>query len=473
MVKRYPVLKEDIYFAKIHTDSGLQVRIRNTTTEKDFKPTPDTVALLTLCTGTNTVDEIIAILSEQSGEPADTLVEDVTAIVKVLQEKGILTIATSPLKRSILPAKEIKGKYLTESTQIEITNRCNLSCVHCVNNSGEPCPDELTTGEILSLIDTLSSMGVQRIIFTGGEPLLHPDLFQILEHARKAPMIVDIFTNGTLLTEENVKKFKKLGIRQFAVSIDCINESIHDAFRGQKGALRRTLHGIKLLKEAEFPVRISISIAQLNKNDIIDTIMYLEEHDLKPYQMAEVNFSGRGLEGVAVSPEEYYQVMVEQLTYRKEFSNEIKAPVLKPEGGCGIAQSEICIKSDGTILPCHACLRDMGVGNVRDVDLAEFWDNNETLEMFRGMRAENDTACRDCRYLAFCEGCIANAFTLERKIRSYDPYACARQKAYDTVFAAEEMAEEYSEDINFREEDNKTSLFGGEGGGSGSGGAPG
>jgi radical SAM protein with 4Fe4S-binding SPASM domain len=274
-------------------------------------------------------------------------------------------------------------------------------------------------------------MGVHRLTLTGGEPLLHPDLFEIVKYARKIPMTVTIFTNGTLITEEHVDKFKKLGVK-VVISVDSFNEQTHDTFRGKKGALKKTLQGITLLRAGGLPVSISVSVSQLNKHELVDTLKYFREHNLTDYQVTEVNISGRGIDEVVITPEEYYQVLVEKLTYEKEIKK-FRGLVPKGEEGCGIAQSLIYIKADGTILPCHACHKEMGVGNVRDVDLTEFWDTNETLEMLRGIRAENDSNCRSCQYLDFCNGCIGNAFISEKRICTYDLYACARQKAYETV----------------------------------------
>jgi len=74
------------------------------------------------------------------------------------------------------------------------------------------------------------------------------------------------------------------------------------------------------------------------------------------------------------------------------------------------------------------------VGTIRDVNLEEFWDNNETLEMLRNIRIGKDSTCAECRFLAFCEGCVANAFLRERTFRCYDPYTCAHYRAYEKVF---------------------------------------
>lgn len=427
------MLKEDIFYAKIYTGTGIQVRIRSTTTEKDFNPTPATVALLDLCTGRHCINEIIHTLSEQAGEPLEEMAEGVHNILAVLQEKNILSVNPFPLER-IRKAKEVRLTHPIELCQIEITNRCNLHCLHCANDAGEPCPHELTTEEVLSAIDKLSALGAHSVTLTGGEPLLHPDLFEIIAYARKAPMTVTILTNGTLITQEQVQKFKTLGVNHFAVSIDSMDEHIHDTFRGQKGALKKALRGVNLLKEAGFHVRVTVALNQLNKNQIVDTLKRLKNQDLTDYQFAEVAFSGREVDGVSLSPEEYYHILVEQLTYLKEETPErIYGFPLKSERGCGIAQDELYIKADGAIIPCHG-FKDMSVGNIKDVDLDVFWDENETLEMLRNMRTETDEICRDCKYQTFCTGCIANAFNLRGESRCYDPHFCARARAYDTVF---------------------------------------
>lgn len=113
------MLKEDIFFAKIHTDSGLQVKIRNTTTEKDFRLSDDTVALLDLCTGGRTIDEIVHTLSVNCGEPFEEVARDVYTIMGILQDKDILFVNATPL-HSIKPVK-VLSRYAPEAAQIEVT----------------------------------------------------------------------------------------------------------------------------------------------------------------------------------------------------------------------------------------------------------------------------------------------------------------------------------------------------------------
>jgi len=433
---RYPAVKEDIFFAEIETPTRVQVKIHDTATKKDFRLTPDTIFLLTLCTGTSTVEEITSTLSEKSGEPTRELSHPLEKILAKLQEKGIITMNETPRARTA--QKEIAMKYPLESAQIEITNKCNLSCVHCFNNSGNPYPNELTTPEILSLLDTLSSMGVYHVTITGGEPLTHPDLFTIVEHARKEPMSVNIFTNGTLITEDIVRKFKKVGINRFNISIDSLDESIHDTFRGKKGVLKKTLKAVHLLRKAGFSIKISVSLSQWNKGCITDVLKYCKENNLQGVEILPVLYSGRGVKGLAVSPKEYYCALVERFTYMKEeFPEGIRKIHKKIEEECDIARNSICIKADGTILACPGCDKDMGLANVRDTSLKELWEEDETLEIIRSTKAKNDAECAHCKWLAFCEGCIAGAFTLERTVRCYYPYRCALYRAYDMIIGFE------------------------------------
>lgn len=429
----YPHLKDDIFFAKIRTPTGTRVKIRNTTTESDFKLNSATVHLLDSCTGTKLVEEIIQHLSEMSGEPIDTLTQSVHNILTVLQEKGVITVGSHPLQKRVR-AKEVTLTYPIDTAQIEITNKCNLSCLHCVNDSGTVLPDELATEEIITLIDTLSSLGVSNLTLSGGEPLLHPDLYEIVEHARKTPMTVTIFTNGTLVTEEAIHKFKQARVNRFLLSIDSVDENIHDTFRGKKGALEQTLHAVELLREAGFPLIPSIAVSQFNKECVVNILQYFREHNLTEYQIAAVIFSGRGIGQVAVSPEEYYNVMVDQFAYlEREFPEALQKISKKTQKTCGIGMDRVGFKADGTILACPGCIKEMGIGNCRDSDLAQVWDQSPSLELLREMKVENESMCSQCSYLSFCEGCIAAAFMLKGKSQCYDPYSCALHRAYDEV----------------------------------------
>lgn len=429
----YPVLDNDIYFAREKTDEGTTLTVENLITKKDYRVNPATAAFLELCTGTHSLTDIAENLSQKFGEPVEDVLPGVETISHTLSEKGLINMRETPRSTEKKTIVDLKGNHRPLFAHVELTNTCNLSCLHCANDSGDAYPDELTTEEILSLIDTFHEMGITRIVFTGGEPLLHPDVYTFIKYAREQPMIVDIFTNSTLITEKHCKKFKELGIRKIATSIDSIYEEVHDRFRGKKGALKKSLRGINLLLENGIPVRISISLSQLNIDHHLDIIRYFEDMGITDYQVAPVEYSGRGDGEIAISPEEYYGVLVKEYEYLKKERPE-DAPDMDEVNGCAVAKDSVFIKADGTILPCNGFPKILGVGNVKDVDLIHFWNTDETLKKLRSMNPSHDETCQKCQYLSTCVGCIAEAFIDQQTIRCYSPYACAQQRAYYDVF---------------------------------------
>src|SRR3990170_5027619 len=126
-----------------------------------------------------------------------------------------------------------------------VTRTCNLHCVHCYADShGKEYEGELTTEEALRVIDDLAQFGAPVILFSGGEPLLRPDLFQLIRYAKDKGIRGVLSTNGTLITREVVRQLKEFGLSYVGVSIDG-PEHIHDRFRGKKGAFQEALQGIR------------------------------------------------------------------------------------------------------------------------------------------------------------------------------------------------------------------------------------
>ena len=112
-----------------------------------------------------------------------------------------------------------------------ITRRCNLKCVHCYNDSGaDKACDELSTAQARGVIDDLAGFGVPSVLFSGGEPLMRPDLFELIEHTVARGLRAVISTNGTLITAEVARKIQQLGVSYVGISLDGIGP-INDKFR--------------------------------------------------------------------------------------------------------------------------------------------------------------------------------------------------------------------------------------------------
>jgi radical SAM protein with 4Fe4S-binding SPASM domain len=154
----------------------------------------------------------------------------------------------------------------------ETTVGCNLECVHCrrLEVSRELSKGDLTTEQARSFIATLPETGQPILVFSGGEPLMRPDIFELAEYARGIGLTTALATNGTLLTEATAKRIVEVGIRRVSISFDGPDAPTHDSFRGQ-GAFDAAIAGTKLLRKLGMSVQINSTIARHNYQRLDDT----------------------------------------------------------------------------------------------------------------------------------------------------------------------------------------------------------
>ncbi|MEF2677242.1 MAG: radical SAM protein, partial [Bilophila wadsworthia] len=137
------------------------------------------------------------------------------------------------------------GSPLCRLIAWEVTRSCNLACKHCrAEAHPEPYPGELSTEEAKALIDTFPSVGNPIIIFTGGDPMIRPDVYELIAYAGSKGLRCVMSPNGTLITPENARKIKEAGVQRCSISIDGYNAEKHDAFRCVPGAFDATMRGI-------------------------------------------------------------------------------------------------------------------------------------------------------------------------------------------------------------------------------------
>src|SRR3989304_2976982 len=175
-----------------------------------------------------------------------------------------------------------------------ITRTCNLHCVHCYADSHDKeYEGELTTEEALGLIDELARFGAPVILFSGGEPLLRQDLFQLIRYAKDKGIRGVLSTNGTLITREVVRQLKEFGLSYVGVSIDG-PEHIHDRFRGKKGAFQEAVQGFRNCLAEGIRVGIRMTLTKYNHEYIDDVFRLLEEEDIPRACFYHLAYAGRG-----------------------------------------------------------------------------------------------------------------------------------------------------------------------------------
>jgi Fe-coproporphyrin III synthase len=174
------------------------------------------------------------------------------------------------------------------------TRGCNLSCLHCYASAKkEGSPDELSTLEGQKFIKDLAEFGVPVVLFSGGEPLMRKDLFELAGLAKSLGMRVALSTNGTLIERETARKLKDIGFAEVGISLDGIGAA-NDHFRGQKGAFDAALNGIRNSTAENLRVSLRLTITRFNYQEIPAILDLVEREKIDRVCFYHLAYSGRG-----------------------------------------------------------------------------------------------------------------------------------------------------------------------------------
>jgi len=255
--------------------------------------------------------------------------------------------------------KDSYGRPVT-NLRISLTSRCNLSCIYC-HAEGEKDPDaEMSTEEIIEIMNVAAKFGIRSIKFTGGEPLIRPDILAIL---RAVPPGIEssVTTNGILLAGM-ADNLKKAGLRRVNVSLDSLNPDTYKRITGCD-CLGDVLAGIDAaLKAGLTPVKLNmVVLAGINDNEIDDFLTYVRGNRQLVLQLIELmhfkdcDYHGdlRGVEAMLASRSN--QILTRRMHHRKKYCLDgAEVEVVRP-----LHNTEFCtycnrlrVTSDGKLKPC-------------------------------------------------------------------------------------------------------------------------
>lgn len=322
-----------------------------------------------------------------------------------------------------------------------ITRTCNLKCIHCYSSSeNKKYTGELTTEEAKKVIDDLAEFEVPTLLFSGGEPLIRYDLFELAQYAKTRGLSLTLSTNGTLITPEIAQKIKDVGFSYVGISLDGIGE-VNDYFRGVKGAFERAVNAFKYCKEAGQKVGLRLTLTKHNFMEIEKIFDFVEKTGIERVCFYHLAYSGRGrgLKDDDLTPDETRKVIDFIIKKADEFYKKgIKKEILTV--GCSIDGVYIYLKlldenrltmaekvlkllewnggalySTGVGIGCidfygnvhpDQFWQDVTVGNVREQPFSKIWtdENNEVLSKLRNKKAFLKGKCKECRWLDICGG---------------------------------------------------------------------
>lgn len=174
------------------------------------------------------------------------------------------------------------------------TRTCNLKCRHCyMSSDAKKYQNELTTAEAKQFIDDLADFNVPVLLFSGGEPLIRPDFFELADYAVKKGVRPTLSTNGTLITPEVARKIKDIGVGYVGISLDGLRE-VNDKFRGKAGAFEAAMNGIKNCVAVDQRVGLRFTINHHNIQELENIFDFIEEENINRVCFYHLVYSGRG-----------------------------------------------------------------------------------------------------------------------------------------------------------------------------------
>ncbi|MFA5215463.1 radical SAM protein [Sulfuricurvum sp.] len=366
------------------------------------------------------------------------------------------------IRASLLGSKE---RVLDGTIAIwNLTNRCNLSCLHCYSKATLESADALSTEEIFITMSEMAQSGIKFIIFSGGEPLTRNDIFKIATYARELGIITYLSTNGLYIHKSNVEKIVA-AFDYIGVSIDG-REETHDHFRGLKGSFKLSLEAIKLLLKYSDRVGIRFTLTTQTLDDLPFIFELAESLSIPKVYISHLVYSGRGLENRAMDlgieqrmnavkfvlskAFEYYEthkpievvtgnMEMDAIALLKEFSlrypensSALHNRLLK-WGGNSAGRKLVNIDSHGNVKPDP--FFPLTLGSIKEKSFGAIWNNpnDELLSALRTHPRILKGQCRECEYLSICNGgSRARAYAVHGILNGDDP-SCYQTFHKDSV----------------------------------------
>jgi putative heme d1 biosynthesis radical SAM protein NirJ2 len=320
------------------------------------------------------------------------------------------------------------------------TNQCNMFCDHCYRDAGAKSADELSTDQARQLIRGIRNAGFQIMIFSGGEPLMRPDIYELGAYARAQGLRAVMGTNGSLITSEVARQMKEAGFMAAGVSLDSLDPEKNNNFRRLENAYQLTVEGMNNLRAAGVPFQIHTTVMDWNVGELEAITDFAIEIGAMAHHVFFLAPTGRAIkiEDEALKVAEYEKTLARLMEKQKQVPIEIK-PTCAPQfirvadrkglslrfsKGCLAGVSYCIISPTGNVQPC--AYMDMPLGNVKEIPFETIWRENECLQRLRSMDYQGK--CGVCEFKSRCGGCRARANYYNGDIMAEDTWCLYQPK---------------------------------------------
>jgi AdoMet-dependent heme synthase len=336
------------------------------------------------------------------------------------------------LKLAHSPEAQASERFVPLVMSWNVTRECNMKCSHCyINATDNKLSNELSTQEGKYLMDQICQVSKPLLILSGGEPLLRPDIYELIRYGSSKGLKMGLGSNGSLIDDKVAAKLKAAGIATVSISLDSHISAQHDEFRGVAGSWEKAVNACKVLRKNNVLVQVNTTLTQQNYNQIDDIMSLAEEIGVENFHLFFLVPTGRGAKLADISAQKYEDMITN--TFAKVAKHRLNVrPSCAPQfmriakgmgldmrqwvRGCLAGLYYCRIYPNGDVTPCPYL--PLKLGNIREKSFKEIWFDSD---IFRALRNPNSLKgkCGACNYRSLCGGCRARAYGLSNDFIDY------------------------------------------------------
>ncbi|MFA6716370.1 MAG: radical SAM protein [Victivallales bacterium] len=345
------------------------------------------------------------------------------------------------MNRKFTFSSEEVNKAISENRlltmEIEFSLRCNYKCPYCYISSHGVPENEMTRDEILSVLKQAKKLDVRKIIILGGEPLMYPGIFEMIEYISKLGMFVELFTNGSLVTAETAKKLYAAGVK-VVLKLNSFDPLVQEKLTLVDNALPKAMQAFENLRQAGYPddkapLAVSSVLTTLNIDEAPRLWRWLRDRNIDPY-FEIITPQGRANTGESLMPERealrriFFEISeIDAKEYGRHWEPQ---PPLVGER-CMRNRYSCLVTSTGKVFPCVGITES--IGDIREKPLAEIITDSEIICNLKNYREMLKGPCASCDKSAECYGCRGSAYQLTGDYLASDPLCWRNENKLDQI----------------------------------------
>lgn len=375
-------------------------------------------------------DQAVSMIADEYDAPIDMITQDLHEFLTQLEYTASLTTSASLLIDDIAsyPHTSIfdimSERMIPFSATIEITDICNLGCVHCYRSA--PSKTFWDLERFQNTLTELASMGTMHLTLTGGEPLCHPLFPDFLSIASQLGFVISVQTNATLLSPTALDAIRSARISNLSISLYSIDEHIHDSITGVPGSCAKTKEMIKVLLDARLRVSVNCPVMSYNKDSMAAVKNFCTSLNIKAKFALKIipsQCSEKHPESLNIFTKDFIQRCISDPKLAL-YADEL--PAIRSSSPahryCQTGFRSITFDAQGNMLICNAFRKKCG--SLSGHTAKELWTHSKELDTWRNSISIVNAKCAHCPAYAYCEPCPAHSYTQTGDASSIDSITC-------------------------------------------------